>query len=119
MEPTLTIEIGNSDNDKKYQVIKFTGEFDKAGYIDTHKEINSIVESFKMDTLVFDFTSLKFINSESIGYLVEIHTTLDQKGKKLVLVGADAHVKDVLKTIGISEIIPIYSTFKDFLTQHN
>ena len=115
MEPTLTVEIGNSDNEKSYQIIRFIGEFDKAGYMEVHQEINDIVEKFQLKTLVFDFTSLKFINSESIGYLVEVHSTLSKTDKVLVLVGADAHVKDVLKTIGISEIIPIHETFKDSL----
>lgn len=114
MKPTLTIEIGNSDSEKNYQVIKFTGEFDKAGYMENHGEIDDIVAGFQLKTLVFDFTALKFINSESIGYLVEIHSLLSEKGKQLVLVGADSHVKDVLKTIGISEIITLYETFKDF-----
>jgi len=114
MKPTLTIEIGDSDSVKNYQVIKFTGEFDKAGYMENHHDIDEIVTGFQLKTLVFDFTSLKFINSESIGYLVEVHSILSEKGKQLVLVGADSHVKDVLKTIGISEIISIYETLKDF-----
>lgn len=115
MEPTLTIEIGNSDNEKNYQVVKFIGEFDKAGYMGNHQEIDDIVTKFQLKTLVFDFTDLKFINSESIGYLVEVHTKLAERAKALALIGPDAHVKDVLKTIGIAEIMPIYVNLKDFL----
>lgn len=115
MQPPLRVEIGDSDSQKDYQVLKFIGELDKAGYMEIHQEVDDIVSKFQLKTLVFDFTELKFINSESIGYLVETHSALAKNGKVLALVGADAHVKDVLKAIGISEIIPIYENLQDFI----
>lgn len=117
MEPSLKIEIGNSDSEKSYQVIKFSGEFDKAGHMEVRTDLDSIVNNFKLKTLVFDLSGLRFINSESIGYLMEIHAHLVKREKALVLVGADTHVKDVLKTIGISEVIPTYDALKDFLNK--
>jgi len=46
---------------------------------------------------------------------MEIHTHLVKIGRKLVVIGLNSHVKDVFTTIGIAEIIPIYSQLNDFL----
>ena len=112
MHATLQIEIGEVKG--KSQVIKFIGEFDKAGHSDIREVLDEAVKAFSGKTLVFDFGSLRFINSEGIGYLMEIHTHLVNRDKKLVIVGPTSHVEDVFKTIGISEIIDIYEDLESF-----
>ena len=64
--------------------------------------------------MVFDFKKLKFITSEGIGYLMEIHTHLIKNDLQLVLISANSHVKDVFDTIGIKEIIPLFDNITDF-----
>lgn len=98
-------------------IVKFNGEFDKAGHEEIKEEIGKIVNDFKGGTLVFDLGELKFINSEGIGYFMEIHTHLVTAGKKLVLVGPNAHVADVFNAIGIMEIMPIFNTLNDYLNK--
>ncbi len=113
MEPNLKINIENLDNDS--QIVKFNGEFDKAGHTEIRETLDTSVKSFEGKNLIFDFTNLKFINSEGIGYLMEIHAHLVKKDKKLVIVGLNNHVEDVFKTIGINEIISIYPNLNSFL----
>jgi anti-anti-sigma factor len=115
MDKTLEIKPESPNEEKDYQVVNFIGEFDKAGHLDVREELNALVKDLKVSVLVFDFTGLKFINSESIGYLMEIHTNLTKKKKKLVLVKPDAHVKEVLKTIGITDVIPMHTTLEAYL----
>lgn len=114
MQPTLKISIVPLE-DKGYMAVKFDGEFDKAGHGEIREELDKTVKGFSGSVIVFDFTNLKFINSEGIGYLMEIHTHLVNRDKKLVIVGMNNHVADVFKTIGISEIIPVYDTLDEFL----
>ncbi|MBT4917514.1 STAS domain-containing protein [Candidatus Peregrinibacteria bacterium] len=114
MQKNLTIEKAQSGTTENYDVIKFSGEFDKAGHSDVKADLETLVKAFDKKILVFDFAGLKFINSEGIGYLMEIHAHLMKKDKKLVIVGMSAHVEDVFKTIGIQEIITLYPTLKDF-----
>ena len=117
MPQTLQIKLNEPNTEKDYQVVKFIGEFDKAGHLDIREQLDKLVQDFKFKNMVFDFTELKFINIESIGYLMEIHTHLVKREKALVLVGPDLHVKDVLKTIGISEVIPMYDTLEAYLNK--
>lgn len=101
--------------DSDYQIVKFVGEFDKAGYTTVKDELVCAVENFSGNSLVFDFGALKFINSEGIGHLMEIHTHLVKDGKKLVIIGPNSHVSDVFRAIGLGEIIPIFVKMDDFL----
>ncbi|MFH1284174.1 MAG: STAS domain-containing protein [Candidatus Peregrinibacteria bacterium] len=116
MQPNLTITLEKAE--KKYQVVKFLGEFDKAGHSEIREKLDSAVKDFGGKVLVFDFSGLKFINSEGIGYLMEIHTHLVNRDKKLVILGLGAHVKDVFKTIGMSEIIPVFKDMDGFLSNN-
>jgi len=115
MNNTLVINVETLNKEKRFQIIKFDGEFDKAGYTDVREQLNVSVKSFAGSKLVFDFSKLKFINSEGIGYLMEVHAHLVKQDKQLVIVGANDHVKDVFETIGLSEIITLYSSLDDFL----
>ncbi|MFA4890817.1 MAG: STAS domain-containing protein [Candidatus Gracilibacteria bacterium] len=117
MTPTLTIKQGEANKEKNYQIIRFIGEFDKAGHMDIKDELDAVVKDFEFKDLIFDFTDLKFINSESIGYLMEIHAHLVKREKKLILIKPDAHVKEVLKTIGIDEVIPMYPSLDGYLNK--
>lgn len=108
----LIIEPQGGNN---YQVVKFNGEFDKAGQTEVKEMLDDVVKNFTGSSLVFDFAALKFINSEGIGYLMEIHTHLINNDKKLVIVSLNAHVKDVFQAIGIGEIIPVFDDMDEFL----
>ena len=117
MKPNLTIDVKQPPKDKDYQVIVFNGEFDKAGHSEVKEELEKAIEDFSEKNLVFDFSGLKFINSEGIGYLMEIHTHLVQRGRKLVIVGVKPNVADVFKAIGIQEVVPIHKDLTTFLNK--
>ncbi len=117
MGTNLNIKIEESEKDQSYQVVIFIGEFDKAGHTEIKQELDKIIENFEKKTLVFDFKALDFINSEGIGYLMEIHAHLMNRDRKLVIVGVKSNVSDVFKTIGLGEIVSVYDNLKDFLNQ--
>jgi len=98
-------------------VVKFNGEFDKAGYEEVKEELGKIVNDFAGIALLFDLGELKFINSEGIGYFMSVHTHLVTAGKKLVLIGPNAHVADVFNAIGIMEIMPIFNNTDEYLNK--
>jgi len=101
--------------DDSYQVVRFVGEFDKIGMDEVRAGLDSFLDSFSLHYVVFDFSSLKFINSEGIGYLMKIHAHLVHLGKSLVVFGVNDHVKDVFETIGFSQIVSSYDSLNDFL----
>jgi len=118
MKAHLLMKIEDLEKDKKYQVIKLEGEFDKLGHSEIKDELEELIKTFGASTIIFDFKKLKFINSEGIGYLMEIHTHLVKDDKQLVIVELNSHVKDVFETIGLGEIIPIHKNLNDFINSN-
>jgi len=114
MESTLSVSLDTASSGENFEVIKFVGEFDKAGHTDVKEELEKMIKAFDKSFLVFDFSALKFINSEGIGYLMEVHAHLMKSDKKLVIVGVNDHVSDVFETIGVQEIIALYPSLSDF-----
>jgi anti-anti-sigma factor len=118
MEPSLKIVLQSVESNQNYQVVKFIGSLDKAGYADVIDELNKTIEQFNLKFLIFDFADLKFINSEGIGYLMEVHAHLAQRDRKLVLISPNSHVDDVFKAIGIHEIVSVYADLLEFLNSN-
>ena len=114
MSDNLKISVGELQ-DSKYQIVKFNGEFDKAGFSAIKEQLKETVEAFAGKSLIFDFAALKFINSEAIGYLMDLHSKMKKAGKGLVIVNLRENVKDVFDAIGIKEVIPVYSSVSAFL----
>jgi anti-anti-sigma factor len=98
-----------------YTVVTFDGDLDKLGLESVREQIDDLAEKLATRYLVYDFTDLNFINSESIGYLITVHYRLIKKDKLLAVVHASDHVKDVLQVIGISEMVGVYDDMNAFL----
>ncbi len=110
----LSIKIEQTLAAAEYVVIDFKGELDKYGLEKVKEQLNGIIEGFDKNFLVFNFATLDFINSESIGFLLTVHAHLIKKGKKFIIVNAPANVKDVLDVIGMFKIIGYYDTVAQF-----
>lgn len=117
MSEKLQVEIKKSEENSGLEIVEFSGDFDKVGYNSVHDVLNAAVKGFEGKALVFDFNEVEFINSEGIGYLLEVHNFLAKKDKKLVIVGVNAYVDDIFQTIGIRDIVAIYKNVDDFLKQ--
>lgn len=114
MGPNLTINSSKIGQNSKDIVIKFEGDFDKAGYDMISDPLKQAIKDFDGKNLVFDFTRLKFINSEGIGHLMEIHTHLIKEDKALIVVGLSDYIADVFETIGMNDIMPIFDNLDDY-----
>lgn len=112
--PRLKINILPPDEKNSYQVIELTGDMDKAGLDVVREQLEQLSENYPYQYLVFDFSDLNFINSESIGFLMMVHSHLVKMKKVFVLVSAKDHVKDVLSVIGILGIIEYHDALDDF-----
>jgi stage II sporulation protein AA (anti-sigma F factor antagonist) len=106
--PNLKVE-ADAPGDK-YQIVKFTGELDKLGLDSVKTQVELIVDDLKPEKIVFDFDRLEFINSESIGFMMTLYMRLTKKNKKLIVLNAKSHVKDVLHVIGLTKLIPCYDS---------
>lgn len=112
----LQLAIQPFDDKTQTQVISFDGPLDKATLTVNRDQIEKIVYEFPGKAIIFDFSRLKFINSESIGFLMMLHTHLQKAGKKLALAHASSAVKDVLTTIGLTQIVPCADSVEECIS---
>jgi anti-anti-sigma factor len=60
--------------------------------------------------VIVDLSGVTLISSIGIRHLVSAAKTLSRKGGKLVVVNPNDHVKDVLVTTGVDDLMPIVAT---------
>lgn len=109
----ITLKFITDINDLDYQVIEFSGELDSASLRDVEKKIFEFLPSFKHKFLLFDFTDLKFINSEGVGFVAVAQEKLKQLGKQLILFGSSRHVADVFDAVGFEKILPMFHSIRE------
>lgn len=114
-----TLEIIKQEEGQNYSVVGFWGNLDSFALTEKRKEIVDLVDAFDKQYLVFNFSDLNFLNSESIGLLMQLNEKLINKEKKLVIVQAKKNVLDVLEVIGFLEMVPYYKKLEDFLRTLN
>lgn len=103
----LTLKFVTDIRDMDYEVVEFHGELDQSNLTLTETQITDLLKSFSRRFLIFDFSNLKFLNSEGIGFIVSISMKLARKNQKLLLTGVNHNVMDVLELIGLPKMIPL------------
>jgi stage II sporulation protein AA (anti-sigma F factor antagonist) len=110
-EINLRIEVFPAKDN--YQVVEFKGNLDKIGLEKAEPMLEEVVNNLKVNFLVFNFEKLDFINSEGIGLMLTLHARLIKREMKLVIAGANSHVKDVFDVIGMTKIISCFDSLNE------
>ena len=113
-KPRITVTVVKGADTEGYDIIKVIGDLDKAGLDYVRDQLDKAVEECTTAYLVINFDELNFINSESIGYLLTVYYRLQKNSKKLVVIGAQEKILDVLDVIGLLKIIDNYPTMHAF-----
>lgn len=103
--------------DRDYEVVEFSGDLDQDNMPESRKQILDFVEQHPVHTVIFDLSKVTFINSEGIGFLLDIHKEMQSRKKKVIIAGARRHVEEVLGVIGLSEIIQCVENVSEAITQ--
>jgi len=103
--------------DSDYQVVQFHGDLDSNTLPLISYKIKEILYKVTAPNLIFDFSDCTFINSNGIGFLMEIHMKLSRQHRVLVIAGAKAHIKDIFDLVGIPKIMSVFDTIGDAI--HN
>jgi len=105
---------------KAIKLITFTGQLDETNVDAEAQKIYRIIEEMPEPNLLFDFANLEYMNSKSIGYLTDWYSKVMAKNGKLTITRPRANILDILKVVGITQIINIYDNLdkaKEAFTQ--
>lgn len=112
---TTTIEpISLGDEAKDVRIVKFDGQLDETNVDTEAQKIYQIFkESQKKVILIFDLSNLTYLNSKSIGYITDWYNKAMESGGKIFIASAHDNVMDVLRVVGLTNIIDFQLTVEE------
>ncbi|BAI81800.1 anti-sigma F factor antagonist (plasmid) [Deferribacter desulfuricans SSM1] len=97
--------------DKNIYVINLKGEFTQQNY---ENKIKEIMENIRhINKLIFDCSSLSYINSSGIKLLIKVHKSLKNKNITLILSNVSDEFKDLFVFVGLHKLFKICDTIED------
>ena len=109
---TLNIsDLQSPSEDKIGKLIKPVGSLDESNVDKLSKQIYELLDKHPENLyLLFDLSELEYMNSKTIGYFTDWYSRINEGGGKITLSNAADNIKDILETVGLLELVNIYST---------
>jgi len=98
---------------KALKLVTFNGQLDETNVDTEAQQIYKIIEEMHEPNLLFDFAGLEYMNSKSIGYVTDWYTKVMTKNGKIVIARPRANILDILKVVGITQIVNIYDNLDE------
>lgn len=98
---------------KTVRIINFTGQLDETNVDEEAKKIYKVIEDMPVPYLLLDFSQLTYINSKAIGYVTDWYSRASAKNGKIVIANPQPNILDILKVVGITQIISIHNSVED------
>lgn len=100
-------------NSKPAKVINFIGQLDETNVDEEAKKIYGAIDAMTEPHLVLDFSGLDYMNSKSIGYVTDWYSRVMAKNGRLVIAMPKPNILDILKVVGITQIISVYGSLEE------
>lgn len=94
--------------DDKTQCVRLNGRLDSPGVDRVETRFSAAVVASGRNAAV-DLSGVEFLASMGIRMLISVAKSLQAKGQRMVLFGANANVQSVLDTVAIDQIIPVFA----------
>ena len=98
---------------KTAKVIAFAGQLDETNVDGEAKKIYQVIEEMAEPHLILDLENLTYMNSKSIGYVTDWYSRTAAKNGRIVIARPRPNILDILKVVGITQIIPILETIEE------
>lgn len=100
-------------NGKAAKVITFVGQLDETNVDLEAKKIYEAIDGMAEPNLILDLEGLTYMNSKSIGYVTDWYSRTAAKNGRIVIARPRPNILDILKVVGITQIIPIHETIDE------
>ena len=98
---------------KEAKMVRFVGQLDETNVDHEAKKVYQVIGELPLPILLLDFEGLEYMNSKSIGYVTDWYTQISAKGGMIFIITPKPNILDILKVVGITQIIPVYSTLEE------
>lgn len=97
-------------NGKAIKMISFIGQLDETNVDEEAKKIYQVIDEMTEPNILLDFSELAYMNSKSIGYVTDWYSKAVAKNGKIVIASPKPNILDILKVVGITQIVNIYDS---------
>lgn len=101
---------------KTVKLITFSGQLDETNVDHEAKRVYQVIDEMPEPVLFLDFSNLEYMNSKSIGYVTDWFTRATGKNGSISIIGPKPNILDILKVVGITQIITVYTTLEEAKT---
>jgi len=98
---------------KMLKLIGFEGQLDETNVDAEAQKIYKVIEEMPEPNLLLDFAGLEYMNSKSIGYVTDWYSKAAAKNGKIIIARPKANILDILKVVGITQIINVYDNLDE------
>ena len=98
-------------------VIHLSGEIDINSLPDLENTVKPIIEKEDIQGIVLDCKELTFIDSKIVGFIAYLYTNLSNAKRKLIITGANETINDILTLVGLTAIVPNFSSIDEAINQ--
>lgn len=103
MKTNIEVNIKEDDNSLVYS---FTWELDETNADSTFEPIDKALKEYNSKKVIFDFKTLKYINSKTIGYLIDIFSNIEDAWWEMFIRNCNWWIRDTLNFTWVDTIIP-------------
>jgi len=100
-------------NGKAIKIINFAGQLDETNVDEEAKKVYQVIDEMAEPNLLLDLSDLAYMNSKSIGYVTDWYSRAASKNGKIVIAHPRPNILDILKVVGITQIINIYESIDE------
>lgn len=97
------------------RLIVLKGQVDESNLHVLEGHLDPLVGHEEVNTLIFNFKDLEFINSRVIGYLLSIYSSMATQDKRMAIVESNDQIMSILSLVGLTTLIGHYGTLSEAL----
>ena len=108
MKTDITFSMDPLDRDRTVVVLSFSGQLDEMTGDEIFARLSDFLEEKKEENFfIFRLSDLEYINSKSIGHLIDSYRKISGRGGKLVFCEVPENILDILDLVGVTRVIDI------------
>ena len=109
------MEFFSTRSQKSFTVVEFNaGSIMSWAVIkDVQPQLYKLIDADNVTKIIFDLSKVRDISSQFIGVIIAVHTKASRKRGKLVLVGLNANISELMHITSLDKVIAIVPTVSD------
>jgi stage II sporulation protein AA (anti-sigma F factor antagonist) len=94
-------------------LVKLKGDLDHHSAEEIRKETDEQIKKHNPKKLIFDFSSVTFMDSSGIGVVMGRYKQIKESGGDIALIGINNRIDKLIAVSGLLKIIPVFNTLDE------